>query len=494
MRSRHAALAALVWLVATAASGHGVITVTSAADAGPGTLRQALLDAATDPGVDIEFAIPGSGVQTIAIQSPLVVPALTSIDGTTQPGADCSAWPPTLVVEIDGSGLPPATDAIQVTGADVTLRGLVVNDATSDGIQVGAVANFSLTCSFVGTDATGALDRGNAANGIHLAGSSFALIGGLLPTARNLVSGNASGGVELGATATLNVIAGNYIGTTADGLAALANGHGVGLAGPANEVGGVDSGAVNLISGNAVSGIEIDTNAANDNQVLGNTIGEDAAGAELGNGGAGVQIESGASGNVIGVPGDGNRIAWNHGGGVTVDGASTIENSIRGNSLEGNASVGIDLLDTFFESPNDPGDPDSGPNRIQNTPVLAAVSYAAGTNTLAVTYDVDSAPANSTYPLTVDFYRADAEDEEGVEYLGTTTFAEASYGAGGVEASFVALGSIAVGQAVVATATDAAGNTSEYNAEAAFVTAPEAAEGVLAALAALAVLARRRPR
>jgi hypothetical protein len=492
MPVRHAAPFVLASLLATGASAQSTLTVTSTADSGPGTLRQALLDAASAFGADIEFAIPGEGVKTIAIQSPLVVPALTNVDGSTQPGADCNEWPPTLLVEIDGSGLPPATDAIHVVGDDAVVRGLVVNDATGDGIRVGEHGYFWLSCSFVGTDPTGGLDHGNAGHGVHLVGSSFALIGGFSTSDRNLVSGNAGGGIEIDATAATNAIWGNYVGTTADGLSALANGHGIGVAGPANSLGGPTAEASNLIAGNTLSGIELGSATASENEVFGNVIGENAAGAELGNGGAGVKIEAGAGANLIGVVGAGNRIAWNQGGGVTVAGATTLGNAIGGNSMEGNTSIGIDLLGTAGESPNDPGDPDAGPNRLQNTPVLSAVSFALATNTLTVTYDVDTAPANAAYPLNVDFYRADAGGEEGVEYLATAIFTEESYGAGGVEAALDALGSIQVGQSVVATATDAAGNTSEFCADAAIVTAPEAAGGALAALAALAVLAGRR--
>src|SRR5262245_30761399 len=64
-------------------------TVTNIADSGPGSLRQAILDAdaATGGRQTIEFAIPGPGVQTIAPTSPL--PAITApvlIDGFSQPG------------------------------------------------------------------------------------------------------------------------------------------------------------------------------------------------------------------------------------------------------------------------------------------------------------------------------------------------------------------------------------------------------------------------
>ena len=67
----------------------GIFPVTSTADSGPGSLRQAILDSNTATGGTntIDFAIPGRGVQTIAPLSPL--PAITNpvlIDGTSQPG------------------------------------------------------------------------------------------------------------------------------------------------------------------------------------------------------------------------------------------------------------------------------------------------------------------------------------------------------------------------------------------------------------------------
>ncbi len=62
-------------------------TVTTTADNGPGSLRQAILDANANPGPDtIDFAI-GTGMQTVAPLSPM--PTISDpvvIDGWTQPG------------------------------------------------------------------------------------------------------------------------------------------------------------------------------------------------------------------------------------------------------------------------------------------------------------------------------------------------------------------------------------------------------------------------
>src|SRR5438874_614090 len=85
------AFAVAALLIATCSVNAATFTVTSTADSGPGSLRQAILDANADPspGTDlIAFNIPGGGVQTIApvLRLPIITRSLT-IDGYTQPGA-----------------------------------------------------------------------------------------------------------------------------------------------------------------------------------------------------------------------------------------------------------------------------------------------------------------------------------------------------------------------------------------------------------------------
>src|SRR5436853_2502187 len=88
----------MFWLAPTASAANTLI-VTNTNDSGPGSLRQAILDANNNPGLDtISFSI-GSGPKTIR---PLeALPTLTDpvvIDGTTQPG-----FSGTPIIEIDGS-------------------------------------------------------------------------------------------------------------------------------------------------------------------------------------------------------------------------------------------------------------------------------------------------------------------------------------------------------------------------------------------------------
>jgi hypothetical protein len=117
-------------------------TVTSTADSGAGTLRQAILDANANPGADtIAFNIVGSGVQTIAPTStlPAISDAVT-IDGYTQPGASANTHPvgqgldTVLKIEIDGTSAPG--NGLLVQTPNVTVRGLAINRFS--GYQISA--------------------------------------------------------------------------------------------------------------------------------------------------------------------------------------------------------------------------------------------------------------------------------------------------------------------------------------------------------------------
>ena len=88
-----------------------VVTVTTNADSGPGSLREAIMTADAQTSLTtIDFAI-GSGVQTIAVQSPLPeIAAPVVIDGTTQPG-----FAGTPLIVLDGSAIPTPTGRVAWT-------------------------------------------------------------------------------------------------------------------------------------------------------------------------------------------------------------------------------------------------------------------------------------------------------------------------------------------------------------------------------------------
>ena len=84
------ALASLAFVVLAArADAFTTFVVTNTNDAGPGSLRQAMLDSNATMDVNtIDFNIPGAGVQTIVALSPLPqISQAVAIDGYSQPGA-----------------------------------------------------------------------------------------------------------------------------------------------------------------------------------------------------------------------------------------------------------------------------------------------------------------------------------------------------------------------------------------------------------------------
>src|SRR5947209_1999009 len=96
-------------ILAAASVTAATFTVTNTNDSGAGSLRQAILDANANPGLDtIAFNIPGAGVQTISPAS--VLPTITDsviIDGYSQPGSSANTDPNgfngTLLIELSGA-------------------------------------------------------------------------------------------------------------------------------------------------------------------------------------------------------------------------------------------------------------------------------------------------------------------------------------------------------------------------------------------------------
>jgi hypothetical protein len=219
-------------------------SVLTAADNGnnasptPNSLRAAIIAANADPtvgGDTISFEIPGTGVQTIALESSL--PAITRtvvIDGFTQTGASLAPGAiPTLTVELDGSGAGHGAYGLTFSaGTSSVVRGLSIVGFTDDlgqggaGIYLeGSASGITVADNFLGVKPDGVTAEGNA-NGIVVA-SPNNTIGGTTSSSSavspaNVISGNTNAGVLLvGSGATGNVVGTNTIGTNAAGTAAL---------------------------------------------------------------------------------------------------------------------------------------------------------------------------------------------------------------------------------------------------------------------------------
>jgi len=366
-------------------------------------------------------------------------------------------------------------------GGNEENSGNLISGNSSMGIKIESVGEVyadynSIIGNFIGTNVTGSNVLGNDI-GINISGgASNNLIGGTTSDERNLISGNNSEGICFEGIGTMgNQVIGNFIGTNLSGSGSLANGSDgivIDQGASNNLVGGIEPGAGNLISGNNRYGINIKHWDTYGNLVKGNFIGTDLTGnSALGNGSDGIKIFADAYNNKIGgVEGEENIIAFNIGSGILVtytDGA--LDNHISCNSIFSNVEIGIDLsmepASPFRDgvTPNDPGDPDTGPNNLQNFPEITTINID-GNGDLWIGYFVDSETVNSTYPISVQFFKADDEGE-GQTFFGSDVFSEADFTAGHKSVNLgnaVELG-VSNGDILVTTATDDNGNTSEFS-------------------------------
>lgn len=316
-------------------------TVTTAADAGPGSLREAITSGADT----ITFAI-GGGAQTIVVQSMLpAVVTPTTIDATTQPGF---AGGP--LIEIRGNMGIVGGIGLKLFADNSTVKGVTIDGFAGSGIFISGKSN-TVQNSVV---------TGNTV-GVYIAGGNSNIIGGTAASARNIISGNGNVGMLIGSNAQFNQVQGNFIGTDASGAAAAPNPVGIFITGASGNV----VGPGNVISGNTNNGVSIDTNSGNAtfNVVKGNKIGTDVSGTAqvplppgspqpyqnvgIAISAAGVAGSS-ASNNTVGgpAPGDGNVISGNFNGNVTVVGIrgtatqNTVQNNFIGVDVTGSAPVG----------------------------------------------------------------------------------------------------------------------------------------------------------
>ncbi|HET8676075.1 MAG TPA: BACON domain-containing protein, partial [Blastocatellia bacterium] len=156
-------------------------------------------------------------------------------------------------------------------------------------------------------------------------------------------------------------------------------------------------------------------------------------------------------------------IAFNGFTGVRVD-SSSINNSIRGNSIHSNAQRGIDLVAAGDPAggvtPNDNCDPDSGPNNLQNYPVLTSAT-SSGANVM-VAGSLNSA-ANTTFRIDI-FSNSVCDGSgngEGQTYLGFTIVTTDAGCTANFNINLIA--NVAEGHNITATATNPANNTSEFS-------------------------------
>ena len=496
-------LAAFISMLACATSHAATFTVTNILESGPGSLSNAIAQVNLTVGVTnmIVFNIlPLDGtVKTIFISNGL--PSITRsviIDGYTQDPTHshtntlANADDAVLLIELNGTNAPGIYGLQFGSGSGSSgsvVRGLVINNFGAAAISsVNQSSGIVIEGNFIGTDPSGKLARPNVRTTSLVAAMTLDCpgirIGGTSTGARNIISGNHTGGIVTGGGGN-NLIQGNFIGVDATGTNTLGNAvgiglHGVWLFGSSDVVGGTNVAARNVISGNGGNGIVVNQGQSpqiHDVTIQGNYIGIDANGTRLlPNGLSGVAVNEstnlliGGAAAVAGTP-PGNLIAGNGSHGVGVgnfiygafsfrvqgniitanqgDGVLITTHSARdtvsSNSIFANGGLGIELT----------GDA----NNAQTNPIITSVTSGGGNVTLAGSLQSGS---NAVFRLEF-FSNASCDGSgfgEGQVFLGSTNVTTDASGS----ASFSLTLTNPVSHAnFTATATDTNGNTSMFS-------------------------------
>jgi hypothetical protein len=223
----------------TASAAGNIYTVTSNADSGSGTLRDAITQANANPGQDIvTFNITGpiTMVNQVNVTDSLV---LNGIDGTTNPSCIANI-PPTVEIISNGGNI-----VFNFTASDNIIKGLNIHKPlapaqisaiynTETVLQFNNSSNNTVSCNYFGVGPDGTIAPSFINNrrfgyGIAMNGTSTNnTIGGTTVADKNVIGGIQGHGIFLDDNAGNNKISGNFIGIDASGTkyAAVASSYG----------------------------------------------------------------------------------------------------------------------------------------------------------------------------------------------------------------------------------------------------------------------------
>jgi hypothetical protein len=370
--------------------GTTVITVTSVADSGAGSMRAAITAANAAPGdAVIQFNIPGACPRIISLSSSLpTIAKSVRIEGYSQPGSEENSDPTyfdgTVCVFLVGNnalngGLNLITDEATDT---VYVSGMGFYGFTDQAILIAGLGKAQVRGSMFGTGAL-IFNQNFADSVIRVVDAPGTVIGGDTHADRNVIGGGDEVGVRLYGTGPRTVKY-NLIGTNTSGSNGISNGIGVRVEGSIG-----DNIRNNTIAFNVAQGVLLvdGANAPQGTEIVKNAIG--ASGIDLsvgGNGGNAIRV-AGGSGHEI----SSNRI-YNNG----TDGIAVLADSRRvriiGNRFVNNARLPIDLSPNGRNF-NDLDVGQTGANDRQNFPSLF---NTGGTPTEGSTR-VQLSSANGTY-------------------------------------------------------------------------------------------------
>jgi hypothetical protein len=333
------------------------VTVTSIADSGAGTLREALEHPAE--GTTIVFdplVFPAKNPATIALATELpeisqryvTIDASNAgviLDGTNVPqgdglritGAHCNVMGLTIL-HFPRMGIELSADFCQIggnrlVGTGPSGQGNVLSGNRLYGAHLGGWYN-SATGNFVGVDATGTKAMPNF-DGVFVSDWAFYVtVGGTIPGEGNLISGNQN--INLDSWGDHTRIIGNSIGLDVSGTKAVSQEtfSNITLESGAmdNVIGGTTPQERNIISGANVGIVFSDANSYCCS-VIGNYIGTDVSGTKAIGNHEGVLLWTSGNHRVGGTrPGEANVICGNQNG-VQLNGYGVSDNLVLGNSL-----------------------------------------------------------------------------------------------------------------------------------------------------------------
>jgi hypothetical protein len=392
------------------------VVVVNTNDSGAGSLRQAILNANANAGLDIiTFNIAGTGPHTISVPSPL--PTITDsvdINGFSQAGATANA--PQIV--LNGAGLGTGVSGLTLSGGSSIIRGLVINGFPGPGITISSSGN-TIQGNFIGTAADGRTGVANA-QGIAIgSGAQKNLVGGAVFPQRNIIGGNSEWGI--GIAGNENVIRGNLIGDIP--------GVEFGPNGAPNGTAGTPTGAGIMLLGGAANNLI----AGNSDGTAGNSI--------RSNNGKGISLSN---------------------GGIAGVGPAGSGNTIRFNQIDDNAGLGIDLANDGV-SANDSGDTDTGPNDLQNTAVLSSATIMLD-GALNINGTLSSTP-NTTFQVDyyVTFSCGGTNDRDGRTHFGAGVHETDAAGNAAIGGFATAPPGVALNSFITVTVTNPGGSTSEFS-------------------------------
>ncbi|MBX7148671.1 FG-GAP-like repeat-containing protein [bacterium] len=276
-------------------------TVSKTADTNDGTcdadcsLREAITAANGDGNDTIDFNISGcGGVCTITPTSalPTISGSTITINGYSQSGASAgtndfpNAINSTILIKLDGisAGSGAGANGLTISGSNVTVMGLSIVRFGSDGIEIsGTAANVKIQGNYIGVDTDGDTALGNSGTGIYMPSSGANSVigtdgdGSNDAGERNIIAGNSVAGLHI-ESSTAVTVAGNFFGTDKDGDTDLGNTYeNINVAAPSAMIGTDGDGTYDAYEGNLISGSAqegISVGSNGDNSVIaGNYIG-----------------------------------------------------------------------------------------------------------------------------------------------------------------------------------------------------------------------------